>query len=38
MNKMTYEQFLLMKLAEEASEISQIALNTAHFDDAGPEQ
>lgn len=31
MNKMTHEQFLLMKLAEEASEISQIALKTAQF-------
>ncbi|RSE13342.1 hypothetical protein [Acinetobacter johnsonii] len=31
MNKMTHEQFLLMKLAEEASEIAQIALKTAQF-------
>lgn len=31
MSKMTHEQFLLMKLAEEASEISQIALKTAQF-------
>ena len=28
---MSYEQFLLLKLAEEASEISQIALKTAQF-------
>lgn len=28
---MTHEQFLLMKLAEEASEIAQIALKTAQF-------
>ena len=28
---MSYEQFLLMKLAEEASEISQIALKTMQF-------
>lgn len=27
----TYEQHLLMKLAEEASEIAQIALKTAYF-------
>jgi len=26
MNKMTHEQFLLIKLAEEATEIAQIAL------------
>lgn len=31
MNKMTHEQFLLMKLAEEATEIAQIALKTAQF-------
>ncbi|WP_151732542.1 hypothetical protein [Acinetobacter ursingii] len=31
MNKMTHEQFLLLKLAEEASEIAQIALKTAQF-------
>lgn len=31
MSKMTHEQFLLMKLAEEASEIAQIALKTAQF-------
>ncbi|MCH7333454.1 hypothetical protein [Acinetobacter modestus] len=31
MNKMTHEQFLLNKLAEEASEIAQIALKTAQF-------
>lgn len=30
-NKMTHEQFLLNKLAEEASEIAQIALKTAQF-------
>lgn len=28
---MSYEQFLLLKLAEEASEIAQIALKTAQF-------
>lgn len=28
---MSYEQFLLMKLAEEASEVSQIALKTMQF-------
>lgn len=28
---MSYEQFLLMKLSEEASEISQIALKTMQF-------
>lgn len=28
---MSYEQFLLMKLAEEASEVSQIALKTIQF-------
>ncbi|HEO1801328.1 MULTISPECIES: hypothetical protein [Acinetobacter calcoaceticus/baumannii complex] len=39
MNKMTHEQFLLMKLAEEASEIAQIALKTAQFgmDERHPE-
>lgn len=31
MSEMTHEQFLLMKLAEEASEIAQIALKTAQF-------
>ena len=31
MSRMTHEQFLLMKLAEEASEIAQIALKTAQF-------
>ncbi|WP_228270271.1 hypothetical protein, partial [Acinetobacter bereziniae] len=31
MNKMTHEQFLIQKLAEEASEIAQIALKTSQF-------
>lgn len=31
MTKMSHEQFLLIKLAEEASEIAQIALKTAQF-------
>ncbi|HEO1828237.1 TPA: hypothetical protein VAM16_003516 [Acinetobacter baumannii] len=31
MNKMSHEQFLLMKLAEEATEVAQIALKTAQF-------
>lgn len=31
MSKMSHEQFLLNKLAEEASEIAQIALKTAQF-------
>lgn len=35
---MTYEQYLLVKLAEEAAEVSQIALKAAQFglDDAHP--